>query len=96
MDGVDDDGSDGGGGGGGGGDSGDPAAIFTHLRPLGSTICNTTPTGDVVSGRVGNDGEDGNGGDGDGGSGGGGERPPPSSAPMGITDIHVHIHPFPL
>ncbi len=27
---------------------------------------------------------------------GGGERPPFSSVPMGITDIHVHIHPTPL
>ena len=26
----------------------------------------------------------------------GGGRPPPSSAPMGITNIHVHIHPPPL
>ncbi len=79
VDGVDDDGSNGGGGGGGGGgrggggDSGDPAAIFAHLCPLGSTIRNTTPTGDVVSGRVGDDGGDGDGGDGNGGRGRGGE-----------------------
>ena len=87
MDGVDDDGSDGGGSGGGGGDSGDPAAIFAHLRPLGSTIRNTTPTGDVVSGWVGDDGGDGDGGDGNTGGGGGGSNPrllplPPWASPI--------------
>ncbi len=86
MDGVDDDGSDGGRGGGGGGDSGDPAAIFARLRPLGSTIRYTTPTGDVVSGRVGEDGGDGDGGEGDGGGGGGGSNPllplPPWASPI--------------
>ena len=73
MDGIDNEGSDGGGGsGGGGGDSGDPADIFAHLRPLGSTIRNTTLTRDAVGGRVSNNGGDGDGGDADGGGGGGG------------------------
>jgi len=76
VDGVNDDGSNGGGGGGGGGVT---VAIPLPSSPIfaPSAVPSVTlpPTGDVVSGRVGDDGGDGDGGDSDSGGGEGGSDP---------------------